>query len=342
MTASVYLRPCCFGSGRAVAGGLVRFAAFELIVRGDGTLRRSTHDWRDAGTVIAGLAPPLRPAATAQAAAIVAPRAPIAGLTFNTPRVMGILNATPDSFSDGGRHADVATAVRAATAMFAAGAAIVDIGGESTRPGAAPVTLAEELNRVGPLLDALGGRTVSIDTRSAAVMSRALDAGAALVNDVSGLTHDTAALGLVAARDCPVVIVHSQGSPATMQVAPCYDDVLLDVFDWLAARIATLVAAGVDRERIIVDPGIGFGKTLDHNLALIRGIGLFHALGRPVLLGVSRKAMIGRLTDAAVGDRLPGSLALALHALGQGVQLLRVHDVPETVQAVAVWCALQD
>jgi len=342
VTARVYIRPCCFGAGRAIAGGLARFAAFELIVRESGGTRRSCHDWRDAGDVIATLDGALQAQASAQAAAVVAARRPVAGMAFAVPQVMGILNMTPDSFSDGGLHAGAEAAGLAAEAMIAAGAAIVDIGGESTRPGAAIIPLAEELQRVGPALYRLEGRCISIDTRSAAVMARALDGGAVLVNDVSALTHDPAALGLVAARECPVVIVHAQGSPQTMQAAPHYDDVLLDVFDWLQARIDVLVAAGVARDRIIVDPGIGFGKTLEHNLALLRGIALFQALGCPVLLGVSRKAMIGRLSGAAVDDRLAGSLALAVHALGQGVQMLRVHDVAATVQAVKLWAALQN
>lgn len=252
---------------------------------------------------------------------------------------MGIVNVTPDSFSDGGRGDPVGRA----QAMAAAGADLIDIGGESTRPRAPHVGEAEELARVGPVLDALGdaGLRLSIDTRNAAVMARALDAGAVLVNDVSALTFDPAALALVAARGCPVVLMHAQGTPQTMQDDPRYDDVLRDVFDWLEARIDACVAAGIARAAIVVDPGIGFGKRLDHNLALLRGIGLFHGLGVPLLLGVSRKALIGQLSDAAaVGDRLPGSLALALHGLAHGVQIVRVHDVAATVQAMRLWRAV--
>ncbi|WP_419814389.1 dihydropteroate synthase [Glacieibacterium sp.] len=258
------------------------------------------------------------------------------------PGVMGILNLTPDSFSDGGRHADPDTAFAAARAMIDAGAALVDIGGESTRPRAPLIPEAEELARVGPLLDRLRGSGIpfSIDTRKAAVMARALDAGAVLVNDVSALTFDPGALALVARRDCPVVLMHAQGTPQTMQDAPRYDDVLAEVHDWLAARIEACVAAGVARERITVDPGIGFGKTLEHNLTLLRGLARLGDLGCPVLLGVSRKKMIGTLTGAALPDRLPGSLALALHGAGQGVSMVRVHDVPETVQALRMWAAL--
>jgi dihydropteroate synthase len=222
--------------------------------------------------------------------------------------------------------------------MVAAGADIVDVGAESTRPGATDVSLSAELARLEPLLPGLAGLNWSIDTRKAGVMAAALDAGAALVNDVSALGHDPASLALVAERGCPVVLMHAQGTPETMQLAPHYDDVLLDVYDWLEARIAACEAAGIARGRIIVDPGIGFGKTLQHNIALLRGLTLFHALGVPLLLGASRKALISRLAGEIAADaRLPGSLALALHGAACGVQMVRVHDVPETVQALAVW-----
>jgi len=339
----LYLRPCRFGDGEPLAGGLARFDAVELITR-DGPIiaRRERHDLAALPAIAATLAPELRPTFERIGARVATPRAPIAGLDFTRPNVVGILNLTPDSFSDGGRHATVGQAVDAAHAMIAAGAALVDVGGESTRPRAPLVSLAEELARVGLVLDSLSDVPLSIDTRKAAVMTRALDAGAMLVNDVSALTHDPAALALVAARRCPVVLMHAQGTPQTMQDAPVYDDVLLDVYDWLEARIDACVAAGIDRASIIVDPGIGFGKTLAHNLDLLRGLGLLHGLGCPIMLGVSRKKMIGRLSGAEVAERLPGSLALALHGLGQGVQLLRVHDVAATVQAVRVWEGLQN
>jgi dihydropteroate synthase len=259
--------------------------------------------------------------------------------------VMGIINVTPDSFSDGGRNAAPEIAVAAARAQWAAGADIVDVGAESTRPGAAAVDLATETTRLATVWPGLAGGCWSIDTRKAGVMAAAIDAGAALVNDVSALGHDPDALALVAARGCPVVLMHAQGEPATMQQAPAYGDVLLDVYDWLAARIEACVGAGIDRARIIVDPGIGFGKTLAHNLALLRGLPLLHGLGVPILLGASRKALVGRIAaaagqgDAGPAARLPGSLALALHAAACGVQIVRVHDVAETVQALAVWRA---
>jgi len=271
-------------------------------------------------------------------APLVAPRAALPGCPPGRTGIMGILNVTPDSFSDGGRHAAPEQAIAAAQAMARAGANIVDVGAESTRPGAAPVDPETEAARLAAVLPGLAGLVWSIDTRKAAIMGQALDAGAAMVNDVSALGHDSAALALVAARGCPVVLMHAQGEPQTMQAAPFYENALLDVYDWLAARIAACEAAGIERSRIIADPGIGFGKNLEHNLALLRGLALFHGLGVPLLLGASRKALIGRMAGETRPDaRLPGSLALALHAAAQGVQLVRVHDVAETAQALAVW-----
>ena len=308
----------------------------------DGTTRIFPLDGFAAG--IADLSDATRARITLLRDRLLAPRAAIAGMNFARSHVMGVVNVTPDSFSDGGRGGGGGDPVAAARTMVAAGASIVDLGGESTRPRAKPVSEADELARVRPVLDSLRKvrLPLSIDTRKAVVMAAALDAGAALVNDVSALTHDPAALALVAARGCPVVLMHAQGTPQTMQDAPAYDDVVRDVFDWLEARIAVCVAAGIERDRIIADPGIGFGKTVDHNLALLREIGLFHGLGVPILLGVSRKKMIGTLAgDAPVDDRLGGSLALALHAIARGVQIVRVHDVRETVQAVRLWEAVQ-
>lgn len=332
----VHLAPAGFGDGVPLAGGPVRFAALRL------TLDDVTRSFAlsDLAATTADLPAETRARVMRLHDRLLGTRPPIAGLVFDRPRVMGIVNVTPDSFSDGGGGDPVGAARR----LAAEGADLIDIGGESTRPRALAIGTDEELARVGPVLDALGrsGLALSIDTRSAAVMTRALDAGAALVNDVSALTFDPAALALVAARGCPVVLMHAQGTPATMQDAPCYTDVLRDVFDWLEGRIEACVAAGIARERIIADPGIGFGKRLDHNLALLRGIELFHGLGVPVLLGASRKKLIRSLSaDAAVGDRLPGSLALALHAVAHGVQIVRVHDVAATVQAIRLWTAVQ-
>jgi dihydropteroate synthase len=276
-------------------------------------------------------------------AALTAAREDICGLGFDRPRVMGILNITPDSFSDGGVHNSVEAALAGAKRM--AGADILDVGGESTRPGAARIADEEEIARTAPVIAALRkaeiAELISIDTRKAAVARAALDAGANLVNDVSGFTFDPGLAPLCAKAGVPVCVMHAQGDPATMQHAPRYDDVLLDVYDFLAAQIDLLERAGLRRQQIIVDPGIGFGKTLEHNLALLARLSLFHGLGGPVLLGASRKRFIGTIGGAEeAGARLPGSLAVALAALKHGTQILRVHDVPETVQAIALWRAV--
>ncbi len=274
--------------------------------------------------------------------ALSQPRTDIGGLSLNQPRIMGILNATPDSFSDGGLHAGAADAVAAGLRMVAAGVDVIDIGGESTRPGAATVPVDEEIGRVVPVIDGLraaGADTlISNDTRKAAVAEAAIGAGAGLINDVSGFTYDPALAPLAATWELPVCVMHALGDPATMQQDPRYDDVLLDVYDFLALQIETLVRAGIPRRRIIADPGIGFGKTLAHNLTLLSRLSLFHALGVPVLLGASRKRFIGTISGAEAADaRLPGSVGVGLAALSHGVQMLRVHDVPETLQAVALW-----
>jgi dihydropteroate synthase len=274
-----------------------------------------------------------------------APRAPLVGLPLDRPRIMGIVNVTPDSFSDGGRTASTDTAIAHALKLAADGADILDIGGESTRPGAQDITVDEELRRVMPVIEGLAGRTtalISIDTRKAEVMRRALAAGAQIINDVAALTYEPACMEVAAASNAPIVLMHAQGDPRTMQTAPRYDECLLDVYDWLAERIDACTAAGIDRARLIVDPGIGFGKTLDHNLELLAGLSVFHGLGVPVLLGASRKGFIGALTGVKVAaDRVAGSIAAALHGAGQGVQILRVHDVAETRQALSVWEAMR-
>jgi dihydropteroate synthase len=270
---------------------------------------------------------------------LTASRAALAGLAMDRPQIMGILNVTPDSFSDGGRFLDPAAALAQAQAMVAEGAALLDIGGESTRPGAAEVPVADEIARTEPVIAALrdAGVPLSIDTRKAAVAQAALAAGAGIVNDVSALSLDAGMAGVVAAAQVPLVLMHARGTPATMQDAPLYDDVLLDVYDWLERRIAVAEAAGIARGRIVVDPGIGFGKTVAHNLALIRGLSLFHGLGCPVLLGASRKRFIGTISGEEQADRrVAGSLAVALAGAAQGAQILRVHDVAETRAALAL------
>ena len=279
-----------------------------------------------------------------KAARLTAPRAPIAGMALDRPRIMGILNTTPDSFSDGGQHADVADAVTAGLAMAKSGADIIDIGGESTRPGASFVPIETEINRTAPAISALraAGLTlpISIDTRKAAVAEAAVAAGANLVNDVSGFTFDPGLAPFCQKHQLPVCVMHTQGDPATMHLNPSYSNVVLDVYDTLEEQISALETGGISRSAILADPGIGFGKNLEHNLALLARISVFHMLGTALLLGASRKKFIGTLGNAPdAKDRAPGSIAVALAGLAQGVQLVRVHDVAETRQAITLWHA---
>jgi dihydropteroate synthase len=256
---------------------------------------------------------------------------------------MGVLNITPDSFSDGGHHLDPDTAIRVGLAMAKAGADIVDVGGESTRPHSQPTTPEQEQTRVLPVIRALAaaGLRVSIDTRHAVTMAAALDAGATIVNDVTALTHDPAAAPLVAARGCPVILMHMRGDFATMYAQAVYTDVPHQVREELAARIAAAETIGIHRTQIAIDPGIGFAKTAPQSAAMLRGLTTLHDLGCPILIGVSRKSFIGALADAPeAARRLPGSLAAALFAITQGAAILRVHDVPETIQALRIWQSL--
>lgn len=267
------------------------------------------------------------------------------------PRIMGILNVTPDSFSDGGRLASAEEAIEAGLALHTAGADLIDVGGESTRPGATPVPLDEELRRTIPVVEGLAkaGVPVSIDTMKAAVMQAALEAGATVLNDVSALQADPDSLGVAAAATAQVVLMHMPGTPQTMQGLARYADPVAEVMAHLAARIAAAEAGGVARSRIIADPGIGFGKGVEHNLAILRRLDSFHTLGVPLLLGASRKSLIPAILEKAdrrtgrapVTDRLAGSLALALRGADAGVQWLRVHDVAATVQALHVWAAVR-
>jgi dihydropteroate synthase len=262
-------------------------------------------------------------------------------IDLGRPVVMGVLNVTPDSFSDGGRFQDLDAAVARGEAMAREGAAVIDVGGESTRPGAAPVEEAEELRRVIPVIERLAGTLsipVSVDTRKPAVMRHALAAGASFVNDVGALSAP-GALEAVAGSGAAACLVHMQGEPAAMQAAPHYGDVVAEVRAFLAARAAACVAAGIGRDRLVVDPGFGFGKTLQHNLALLAGLPALAADGLPVLAGISRKRMIGALTGRDGGDRLAGSLAAAIVAAGRGARIIRAHDVRETVDALAVVAA---
>ncbi|MGI9522377.1 MAG: dihydropteroate synthase [Hyphomicrobiaceae bacterium] len=273
--------------------------------------------------------------------ALQTPRSRIVGLSFDRPRIMGIVNVTPDSFYDGDQFENSQMAIDHARRLVEEGADILDIGGESSRPGSEPVELNEELARVIPVIEGLVGKVdalLSIDTRKSTVMRRALDAGVDIVNDVSALSFDPDSLGVVAESGAPVVLMHAQGEPKTMQESPYYDDVALDVFDYLEARVEACLRAGIASDRIIIDPGVGFGKALDHNLSLLSQLSLLHGLGLPLLVGASRKSFIGKLTKAKSADeRLPGSLAAAVHAVSQGAQIVRVHDVAETRQALHLW-----
>ena len=275
---------------------------------------------------------------------LTARRPAIAGLNMGRVNVMGILNVTPDSFSDGGKfeHADVAVAH--AGDMITAGADILDIGGESTRPGAAFVPAQVEIARTAPVIAAIRAFShvpISIDTRKSQVAQAALVAGATLVNDVYAFTHDANLARVTADAAAPVCLMHAQGDPEVMQDQPEYADVLLDVYDFLEQRIEYAVKAGISREQIIVDPGIGFGKTVAHNVQIMAGLSLFHALGCPILLGASRKRFIGTIAGEPVADqRLGGSLAVALAGAAQGVQIIRVHDIKQTKQALALWQAM--
>lgn len=357
--ARLYLRPVApvdspiglDGQVARLAGGLGWFAGYELIAVEDG--RR----------VVQALLPVERlpgliamlPDAQAErlrtlAAAISAPRPVIrAGertLRLDQPLVAGILNCTPDSFSDGGRHGGDADAIaQAGFDMGLAGASLVDVGGESTRPGAQAVWEGDEIKRVVPVIERLvaSGVPVSIDTRKAAVMEAALAAGAQIVNDIAALVFDPRATEVVARAACPVILMHSPDPQQGPHGAAGYRDVLIEVFDWLEARVAAVVAGGVQRSNILIDPGIGFGKSLADNLALMNGLALFHGLGLPIMLGASRKRMIGALDhEAPVEKRLGGSIALAIKGAEAGCQLLRVHDVAQTVQAVRIWRGMKD
>ena len=311
--------PARHATGPRLAGGWCRFDRAAILERGRAPEIVPVSELDDAA-----LAP------------LVAPRPAIAGVAFDRPSIMAILNVTPDSFSDGGRFLAPDAALARAEAMAAAD--ILDIGGESTRPGAREVPAEEEAARVLPVIRALRGRTISVDTRKAEVARAALEAGAALVNDVSGLAFDSRMAATVAASGAAICLMHSTGTPETMQDDPRYADVVLDVYDALAARVEVAVAAGIPRDRIVIDPGIGFGKTAAHNLALLRHVAVFHGLGVPILLGVSRKRFVGTIAAAPdAAARMPGTLAVTLAAVAQGVQMHRVHDVPEVAQGLALW-----
>lgn len=267
-----------------------------------------------------------------------------AGLSLDRPRIFGIINVTPDSFSDGGDTFDVGIAIRRGQEMIENGADVLDIGGESTRPGAKPVTEEEEISRTEPVVRALAdmGAIVSIDTRRAKVMATAIDAGAAIVNDVTALTGDPESIEVVSTSRKSVVLMHMQGDPSTMQENPYYDDPAMEIFDFLQKRILACQESGIDINQIAVDPGIGFGKTLDHNLDILNKLDHYRDISNPVMLGASRKSFIGKISPSKTPkDRIPGSIAAVLSAWANGVQLFRVHDVAETRQALDVWQAIE-
>ncbi|MEM8686150.1 MAG: dihydropteroate synthase [Pseudomonadota bacterium] len=332
----LYLKPLHFhegegGAGGRLAGGPVRFSHVELISRADGS--RTQISYEEAAT---SCETAIREALEALEEA----RAPFCGLDLATPRIMGIVNVTPDSFSDGGAFHDHSDAIAQAIQAAEDGAHILDIGGESTRPGSDPVDEATECARILPVIEALAGRDtpISCDTRKASVMRKAIAAGAHIINDISSLTHDQDARPTAAQLAAPVILMHSKGEPKVMQDAPSYGDVCLDVFDELNANIEACVAAGIPRAKIVADPGIGFGKTFTHNLELINDLALFHGLGVALMLGVSRKGFLGALTGVKdARARAVGSVSAALSGLARGVQLFRVHDVKQTAEAFAVW-----
>ncbi len=264
-------------------------------------------------------------------------------LDLSTPVVMGVLNVTPDSFSDGGRFLDTGEAVRQARRLAAEGAALIDVGGESTRPGADPVEPAEELDRVIPVIEAIVAELdvpVSVDTSKPEIMEAALEAGASMVNDVLAL-QAPGAMEVVAASGAAVCLMHMQGRPRSMQADPRYVDVVQDVHHFLSERVAACEAAGMDRSRLVIDPGFGFGKTLEHNLALLAALDEFTREGLPVLAGLSRKSMIGQITGRPTAERLAGSVALAALAVEHGASIIRAHDVAATLDAARIGAAMR-
>lgn len=355
MKTSFYLRPIALvdspqsehGAAIRLAGGMVYVSRFALIARDRGQVTaRTLYSVSELRAALDQLPDAVRE----QFDNLQRHHAPLqcgaSTIRLDQPQVMGILNVTPDSFSDGGQFMDDPEIAHAhAAAMIEAGAAIIDVGGESTRPGAAAVWEGDELKRVVPAIERLAtmGAAISTDTRRPAVMEAALSAGAHIINDVSALRYDPRSMEFAARSGASVVLMHAPGSGEDLHADGRYSDVVLDVFDWLRNRRDAALAAGIPREKIVLDPGLGFGKTLAENLALMNALPLFHALGQPVLLGVSRKRMIGALSnEAPAHKRVGGSIALATKGMDAGVQLLRVHDVAETVQARDVWRGLRD
>jgi dihydropteroate synthase len=318
-------------AGRLGGSVFIAFAQAELIEREGRAIRRSVVPYRDIPDRFLSR--------------IEAPRSTLCGLALDMPKLMGIVNVTPDSFSDGGQHASAATAIAHGRRLAREGAHILDVGGESTRPNAVDIAEDEEIARVSETVAALAadGYLVSIDTRKALVMEAAAARGARIVNDVSALHFDPASLSTVVRLGLPVILMHAQGTPQTMQINPTYDDVALDVYDMLEERTDSCISAGISRELLVIDPGIGFGKTSRHNVELMRQLTLFHGLGLPIMMGLSRKGFTGALTgEPRAEDRVYGSLSGAVQTMLNGAQILRVHDVKATRQALAVAIAAVD
>jgi len=358
MNISIYIHPITLvggpqqvdGDAVRLAGGMAYARDFALIVRVDGAIEERIVTTRSGmDQALARLPDAVQYNAQDQWSNLQKVHAPLQlgtrTIRLDQPQIMGILNVTPDSFSDGGAHDEPEAGRAYAAAMLEAGAAIIDIGGESTRPGAKTTWEGEELTRIVPAVEYCSamGAAISIDTRRAGVLEAALKAGAHMVNDVSALRYDPRSIELVAKAACPVVLMHAPGAGDDLHAGGNYGDVVFDVFDFLADARARAIAAGISEDRILLDPGIGFGKSLAENLALLNALPLFHALGSPLMVGASRKRMIGALSqEEAADNRLAGSLALAIKGMAAGVHLLRVHDVAETVQARNVWRGLTD
>ena len=327
------------GFARPLAGGPMAFTACEVFLLGNDHVHRCVAPVRELSSWAEGEGGAVAETVARAFDLLSAPRPSFAGLSLDRPRIMGVVNVTPDSFSDGGDTPDSAAAIAHGEALIAAGADIVDVGGESTRPGSDPTSPEAEQARVLPVIRGLAGRGVplSIDTRRAGVMAAALEAGARVVNDITALLDDPAAMETVVRHGADLMLMHMQGRPRDMQADPRYGHAPYEVMRFLADRVAACERAGIPRARISVDPGIGFGKNDDHNLKILAEAAIFHATGCAVAIGASRKSFIGRLAGIeAPKDRLPGSLAAVSLALGQGVQIFRVHDVAETRQALDI------
>ncbi len=320
------------GSAGWLAGGDIGFCAVEVWQNMPGTIARDLRSYR-------ALKSSNETAVVEALHLLENKRSSAFKADQSGPLIMGVVNVTPDSFSDGGDFLDHKAAIAHGHALVAAGVDILDIGGESTRPGAEPISMGEELNRILPVVKGLRSlsRPLSIDTRKPEVMRQAADSGAGIINDVSALTFDENSVEVVRDLDRPVILMHAQGDPRCMQDNPAYENVVPEVFNWLAQRLAMAEVAGIKRANLLVDPGIGFGKNLKHNLELLANLTFFHGLGVPVVLGASRKRFIGELTGTPdARQRVPGSIAAALKAAASGIQIVRVHDVAETRQALTV------